>query len=178
VITLHLVRHAEAVDADPESGDAARPLTAKGAQQARTLATVFGLMGVRGALVCCSPRLRARQTAELLAPEGPEPTVVAELGAGDAAATAEALAAALAAADGALRGDEPSVVAVGHEPFLSELAAHLLAGATDALAIHVRKASVITLHGPLAAAGMTLAAFVPMRILRALLEAPRGGAPD
>jgi phosphohistidine phosphatase SixA len=86
---------------------------------------------------------------------------------------------AAAAGSGAARpaGERTVVVAVGHEPRLSELTSYLLTGRRDALAIAFRKASVATLQGRLAPGGMTLVAFAPMHVTRALLRDDADDAP-
>ena len=178
MITLHLVRHA---DAAPGADDAARPLTLRGVMEARTLARSLRLAGVPLDLVCSSPRRRALQTAALLWPEGPDPTVVDELGAGDVVATAAALGRACAAAATGSANGASVVAAVGHEPWLSQLTAYLLTGDPDQIAIRYRKATVATLEGRPAAGDMALVGLVPIYVARALLEAPAeadGGAPD
>jgi phosphohistidine phosphatase len=182
VITLHLVRHADAADIGPlHPDDASRPLTPKGVAQARLLARALRRAGTGIDLLCASPRRRALQTAELIAPDGPPPTPLDALATGSADDTARALAAAVsgaavsgaaAAGSGAARParERTVVVAVGHEPRLSELTSYLLTGRRDALAIAFRKASVATLQGRLAPGGMTLVAFAPMHVTRALLS--------
>jgi phosphohistidine phosphatase len=178
VITLHLVRHADAAPGDGRD-DAARPLTLRGVVESRTLARSLRLAGAPFDLVCSSPRRRALQTAALLWPEGPDPTVVEELGAGDVVATAAALARACDAA--AVRSAHRAnvIVAVGHEPWLSQLTAYLLTGDPGGIALRFRKATVATLEGRPAAGDMALVDLVPIHVARALLEAPaEGGAPD
>jgi phosphohistidine phosphatase len=158
--TLHLVRHADAEGAAPSGGDAARSLTPKGALQAAFLAGSFRRRGVRVERLCTSSKTRARETAALAFSDGPEPLVLEELAAGDTAATVRALREAAAGA--------ATVAAVGHEPWLSQLAATLLAGRADALHLAFRKATVATLEGPLEPGAMTLVEFTSLRLVRAL----------
>jgi phosphohistidine phosphatase len=150
-VTLHLVRHADAVDAAAGTSDAERPLSRRGLAQARALAVEFGRLGLRVERLATSPRLRARETAQLAFPSGPPATVVEALAAGDPEATLATLRAT----------GVGQVAAVGHEPFLSQLTAYLLTGRLDGVRVRVGKASVITLHGPLEAGRMTLVALRP-----------------
>ena len=111
---LFLVRHAHS---DPGDPDELRPLSARGHEQARELAE--RLAAVEPALVVTSPLLRARETASAIAK-----AAQAELRVDDRlapGATAEDVLAAIEGADG-------PVVAVGHQPDCSEIAAALGAG--------------------------------------------------
>ncbi len=104
---LILVRHAEA---EPGKPDELRPLTPSGHEAARLLGEL--LAERRPDAVVSSPLLRARLTAEAIAAAaGTEATVDQGLAPG---ATVASLRAALAD-----RGER--VVAVGHQPDLSEI---------------------------------------------------------
>ena len=106
---LILVRHAEAAPGEP---DELRPLTPAGRAQARALAERLP----RADAVLCSPLLRARETAAVLAaPAGLEPESDARLGPG---ANADDVRAAVAG-----RGE--TVVVVGHQPDCGLVAAEL-----------------------------------------------------
>ena len=59
---IWLLRHAEAEDGSP---DAARPLTKKGRGQARNAGLALKAVGVELELCLTSPKVRARETAEL-----------------------------------------------------------------------------------------------------------------
>lgn len=110
---LVIVRHAEAAPGEP---DDLRPLTAAGRAQARDLALRLEREGIRPDAVLCSPLLRARETARLLAGAGgldAEPDDRLAPG-----ATAETIRAASAG-----RGD--TVVVVGHQPDCGLVAAEL-----------------------------------------------------
>lgn len=63
---LYFLRHAHAVDGADESSDHARELTAEGVQAAETLAGLLERMKVRLDQIYSSPRVRARQTAEIV----------------------------------------------------------------------------------------------------------------
>ncbi len=75
---LWLLRHAEAADGSP---DADRPLTDLGIAQARAAGLALHRLGIPISLCLTSPKLRARQTAELACePLGVEISVAKELG--------------------------------------------------------------------------------------------------
>jgi phosphohistidine phosphatase SixA len=113
-VRLFLVRHAHS---DPGDPDSLRPLSERGQNQARELGE--RLTAAAPALVLASPLLRARETAAAIAKAtGAELRVDDRLAPG---ADADDL---LAALDGAA---DP-VVAVGHQPDCSEIAAALGAG--------------------------------------------------
>ena len=111
---LFLVRHAHS---DPGQPDELRPLSARGREQARELAE--RLTAVAPEVVLASPLLRARETAAAIAKAtGAEIRVDERLAPG---ASAEDVLA-------AIEGAGESVVAVGHQPDCSEIAAALGAG--------------------------------------------------
>jgi phosphohistidine phosphatase len=67
-LQLHLLRHADAGDPEAWTGDdAARPLSEKGVAQAERLATFLNGVRYRVDAVITSPKVRARQTAEIVA---------------------------------------------------------------------------------------------------------------
>ena len=110
---LYLVRHAEAAAGTP---DELRPLTPDGREQARALGADLRQAGVSPDAIVTSPLLRARETALLVGQElGIEMTVDARLSPG---ATADALSDAVA-------GRGQTVIAVGHQPDCSRIAAAL-----------------------------------------------------
>src|SRR5436305_10025483 len=75
---LWLLRHAEARDGRP---DDERPLTKAGEEQARAAGLAMARLGVTLDVCLTSPRLRARQTAELACdPLGVLVTIEARLG--------------------------------------------------------------------------------------------------
>ena len=108
---VFLVRHAETAAGSP---DDLRPLTPLGREQAKSLGARLRKEGVRPDVIVSSPLLRARETAAFLAVELEVETVSDEgLAPG---ATPETLAAAVA-------GRGKTVVAVGHQPDCSRIAA-------------------------------------------------------
>lgn len=111
---LILVRHAHA---DPGHPDELRPLNARGREEARALGE--RLAAASPGLVLTSPLLRARETAAAIAKAADAELRIDErLAPG---ATADDV---LAAVEGA----GATVVAVGHQPDCSEIAAALGAG--------------------------------------------------
>ena len=111
---LILVRHAHA---DPGHPDELRPLNARGREEARALGEC--LAAEKPDLVLASPLLRARETAAAIAKAADAELRIDErLAPG---ATADDV---LAAVEGA----GATVVAVGHQPDCSEIAAALGAG--------------------------------------------------
>ncbi len=156
-----LVRHATATDGAPPGGtDADRPLVAKGIAQARRLAEALDAWGLRPDRVLASPWLRAAESGELLRGEPAASLVLlGALAAPGAAAQSAAIAAALAPTDRV-------VVVVGHEPWMSELAAWSLTGRDDGLRIAYRKAAALVATGVPGPGGLMLEAFVPARLVR------------
>ncbi len=133
---LWLLRHAEARDGKP---DDERPLTEAGERQARAAGRALARLGVTIDACLTSPKLRARQTAELACePLGVEVTVEPRLGgepfdAGDMVAGL---------------GD---VLLVGHDPSFS-LTLHDLTGAQSRLSkgglAGIEKGELVTLLRP------------------------------
>ena len=111
---LYLVRHAEAAPGEP---DQLRPLTAGGREQARRLGERLREEGVAAEVVLTSPLLRARETGRLIARElGARVSISEELAPG---AEADGVARAVREAGG------ETVIAVGHQPDCSRIAAAL-----------------------------------------------------
>jgi phosphohistidine phosphatase len=116
---LHLLRHAHAGDPAGWTGpDAARPLSDKGRSQAERLGRFLADNDFQTDAVITSPKLRASQTAEIVAGHlGVGVTEDDRLAGGLDLATVEAL---LTAA-----GDPERPVLAGHDPDFSELVALL-----------------------------------------------------
>ena len=136
---LMLVRHADAGERDPAQwpDDTLRPLTEKGRKVQARVAKALGESGLIPELVLASPWLRAAQTAEIL---------VQGLGLA-APVPCPPLAndpdlAALDAMVGARKG-KAVVALVGHSPWLEELAALLLTGATNGMLVDFPKSGVL-----------------------------------
>jgi len=117
-LELYLLRHAHAGDAAKWTGpDSERPLSPKGRRQAARLGAFLAERGFAPDAIITSPKLRARQTAELFADAiGIAVSVDDRLGGpldfNDIGAIAE-------------RAGGNSIVLVGHDPDFSELCAAL-----------------------------------------------------
>jgi phosphohistidine phosphatase SixA len=121
--TLYLLRHAHAGNPDGWSGDDdLRPLSEKGRRQASRLGEVLARWCEAPDLLITSPRVRARETAVLVA-GGLHVEVVEDprLARSFDAAQAAEIAAEIAAAHGAAR---PCLV--GHDPDLSSVLGELI----------------------------------------------------
>ena len=139
---LYVLRHGEAAEhGDPKfKNDADRPLTAKGMQRTKALAHALRQMEISFDLICSSPLVRARETAEIverglrlngrieltgqLAPTGDMERLVEQL-------------------NGA-RPAPKTVLLVGHEPYLSSLISLLCAGGAN-LAMTLKKGGLCRL---------------------------------
>jgi phosphohistidine phosphatase len=153
---LYLLRHAHAGDPAKWHGDdAARPLSEKGRGQAERLGAFLAARGLQPGTIVTSPRLRALQTAQIVASAlDLEPMVDDRLGgplrlAGLSAVVADSGA--------------PGVVVVGHDPDFSDLAAQLI-GASE---LRLRKGAIANFDVdlPLTAAGATLRWLLPPDLL-------------
>jgi phosphohistidine phosphatase SixA len=113
-LRIHLVRHAHAGDPARWDGpDAARPLSRKGRRQATRLGALLATADIRPERIVSSPKVRARETAELLgAALGVTPTLDDRLAEDCDLDELKAVVADAATAD---------VMIVGHDPYLSEL---------------------------------------------------------
>jgi len=132
---LHLLRHAHAGDSTTWSGaDAERPLTRKGRDQAARLARFLATNGIRPDAIMSSPKVRAQQTAEIVA-TALDLTVRLDERLGDGYDLADLA-----------RIVEDSRVAapmlVGHDPDLS----FALAGLCAARGLTMRKGSLATIE--------------------------------
>jgi phosphohistidine phosphatase len=119
---LYFLRHGIAADVGPDgSGDAGRPLTAKGIAKLKEEARGLRRLGVRPDIVLTSPLVRARQTAEIVRHAlGLDSRVVDALAPGcDIARLRDLL--------GEYRSAE-RIMVVGHEPDFSELVGTLTGG--------------------------------------------------
>jgi phosphohistidine phosphatase len=114
---LYLVRHAEAAPGDP---DDLRPLTSAGRDQARSLGIQLRSEGVRAGVVLTSPLLRARETGALIARE-----LGADLAVEEALAPGAKPESVARIARGAAEEERSAVIAVGHQPDCSRIAAAL-----------------------------------------------------
>lgn len=119
-VSLHLLRHADAGDPGGWTGDdAARPLSEKGIRQAERLGAHLARAGFEPDLILTSPKLRATQTAKIVA-DALGKAVVIDDRLGDAL-DLETLAEVL--------GDHGSAgqpVLVGHDPDFSDLVTEIV----------------------------------------------------
>lgn len=166
---LYLLRHAKSSWDDPALADHERPLAPRGRRAAARIAEHLSSQGIRPALILCSSSRRTRETLEPVAAVLPDvPTQVeADLyGAGEGT---------LLERLHRLPGPADSVLLIGHNPGLQDLAL-ALAGGGDAetlarLRAKMPTAALATLSAPvtrwrdLTPGGAALAAFVVPREL-------------
>jgi len=155
---LHLLRHADAGDPEAWDGpDAARPLSKKGRAQSERLGSFLADIGFRPDALITSPKLRAAETATIVA--GHLDVVVIEDERLAGGLDLETIDAVLTDA-----GDPERVVLVGHDPDLSELLEQLC----DAPNAPMRKGALarIETDRPLQRLGGTLRWLIPPDALR------------
>ncbi|QBQ97160.1 phosphohistidine phosphatase SixA [Paraburkholderia pallida] len=129
-MNLILWRHAEAEDI--AASDLARQLTTRGRKQAQNVARWLRARLPDDAVILASPAARTIQTAEALTDQY---RVVRELAPN--ASVEDVL-----AAVGWPEGIAPTVLVVGHQPTLGEVAARLLSNEEDRRSWAVKKAGV------------------------------------
>lgn len=157
-IQLHLLRHAHAGDPMAWDGpDEARPLAPRGERQADRLARFLAGTGFRTDAIITSPKLRAAQTAEIVAQRLGVPVRIDERLAGGVG---------LSALEAILRdaGDPVAPVLVGHDPDFSDLVVKLCGG----LGVPMRKGAFarIDAERPLEPGRATLRWLVPPDLLK------------
>ena len=122
---IYLLRHAEAEDQRPGSGDEGRALTKKGFQQAQRAGVWLQAQGVEVEAIISSPLLRAVQTAQPVA-EALGKAVVTDQRVAGLRLTAEAV------RDLAREYEVgESLLLVGHEPDMSDLIRELTRGQVE-----------------------------------------------
>ena len=134
---LYLIRHGEAA---PEEVDPNRPLTPKGRRQAERVASFLRPLGISVSAVWHSGKLRAAQTAEILASGVNSTSGVLErkgLGPMD---PVDPVREAVEKADGDL-------MVVGHLPLLEKLASSLVLGSEDRDLATFLEVSAVCLEG-------------------------------
>lgn len=133
---LFLVQHGEA---KPETEDPERPLTEQGTAATERVAAWASQIKVRVSQIRHSGKLRAQQTADILAKQlNPEHGViaVARLKPNDDVSTlAESL-----------DDESESVMLVGHLPFLNRLVSLLVTGNSDAALVQFRNSGIVCLR--------------------------------
>lgn len=133
-VELYLLRHADAGDPTIFRGDdAQRPLSDKGRRQASSIGRFLSRRGFRPDVIVSSPKMRARQTAQLVAAALDTPVSLDDrlVGSSDLEVLSEVVAGA------AVR----RVLLVGHDPEFSEIAAEL----SGAQRLPLKKASLVRL---------------------------------
>ncbi|MEP6894232.1 MAG: phosphohistidine phosphatase SixA [Chloroflexota bacterium] len=138
---IYLIRHSNAVDPGTPGyeDDSTRPLTEKGHDKMKTIASALKALNIKPDLIVSSPYVRARQTAEILAkvlkykqelafsdtlvPMGNADNIIGEINE---------------------KYSVDELVLVGHEPCLSGLIGALTAGNPD-LAFNLKKGGVCCL---------------------------------
>jgi phosphohistidine phosphatase len=121
--TVFLLRHAKSAWSDPTLTDIERPLAPRGERAAEKIAGYVRNKKIRPALVLCSPSVRTRRTLETIEPSLGKSCTVEFAPALYAASRLELLRQLQA-----LHDSVASVMLIGHNPGLHELA---LALATD-----------------------------------------------
>jgi phosphohistidine phosphatase len=156
-LQLHFLRHADAGDPEAWAGpDAARPLSAKGELQAERLGSFLAEIGFRPDAVISSPKIRALQTAEIVAAAiGAAVREDDRLADGFDPATVDEI---LAAA-----GHPRRPVLVGHDPDFS----HVLGWLASAAGLTMKKGAFarVDVRGPVADGRGTLRWLVPPDLL-------------
>jgi phosphohistidine phosphatase len=158
VIELHFLRHAHAGDPEAWTGpDETRPLSDKGEKQAERLGTFLAGVGFKPDVIVSSPKLRAAQTAEIVAKH-----LGIQISFDDRLAGAfevEILETLLRDA-----GDPVRPVVVGHDPDFSDVLAEL----TGASQLPMPKGALarVDIERPLRAGGGTLHWLVPPDLLK------------
>ncbi|MFN7990834.1 MAG: phosphohistidine phosphatase SixA [Candidatus Micrarchaeia archaeon] len=129
---IYLVQHGETDDSDP-----ARPLSAKGKEEAERVAKALGTVGLRAKTIMHSGKLRARQTAEIFSASFGQSAVMEMpgLAPNDEPGIAKAF----------IEKAEEPLMLVGHMPHLSKLASLLVTGKQDQEIIRFRMGGVVCL---------------------------------
>jgi phosphohistidine phosphatase len=158
VTELYLLRHAHAGDPGAWDGpDDRRPLSDKGQRQAERLGRFLVAVGFRPDDIITSPKVRAAQTAEIVAGQL-EMKVATDERLGGQLGMAEL--------EGVIHdaGDPERVMVVGHDPDFSDLLA-LLCGAS---AVPMRKGALarVDLRRPVEVGSGTLRWLVPPDLLK------------
>jgi phosphohistidine phosphatase len=161
---LILLRHGPAGRRDAERwpDDGLRPLTSRGIKRSRDAARGLARVEPGIGLIVSSPLARALQTARVFA-RALDVTVVEELDALRPGGSREAILEFLAAHTG-----DRSVMLVGHEPDLGELAGALLFGPPSPLAMKKAGACAIAFEAEPRIGAGSLHWFLPAKMLARL----------
>jgi phosphohistidine phosphatase len=144
---VHFIRHAQAIERSNELPDEYRSLTCRGRKRFRQVAAGLKKMGIDPDFIITSPKVRAVQTAEILAETlrfSGEVQVSADLATGpDIAALRNIL---------ETRKTASEIAVVGHEPGLGETVGALLKLSTPC---NLTKGSAVTLDLSIRQSGIT-----------------------
>jgi phosphohistidine phosphatase len=119
---LYLLRHAKSSWSDPSLADEERPLAPRGRRAAKKLAKELRRRQIRPTLVLCSSSRRTQETLELIGPALGDPAVEVEQGLYGAGSDG------LLARLRAVSDSVGSVLVIGHNPGLQDLALRLAPG--------------------------------------------------
>ena len=145
---LYLIQHGEAVAKEVHPD---RPLTDSGRDDVRLVGAVLAGAGVRISRVINSGKVRARQTAEILASAIAPGIAVEDVASGLAPNDSTDW---LAEAVDRWTGD---TMAVGHLPFMGRMVSRLVAGSEAGGIVDFRPGSVVCVEREQAGAGWTIA---------------------
>jgi phosphohistidine phosphatase len=127
---LYLLRHAKSSWDDPTLADDARPLAPRGRRAAKVMAKHLRRRGIAPELVLCSPSRRTRQTLTRIAPslgKGVDVEIEPELYAASATTLLELLR--------EVPEEVESVMLIGHNPGIQELALSLASGGSESIRV-------------------------------------------
>jgi phosphohistidine phosphatase len=124
--TVFLFRHAKSGWSDPTLADIDRPLAPRGERAAKNIARYVRRKRIRPTLVLCSPSVRTRRTLEAIEPSLGKSCTVELVPALYAGSHQELLRQLQALPDAVA-----SVMLIGHNPGLQELALALATGGAD-----------------------------------------------
>jgi phosphohistidine phosphatase len=127
---LFLLRHAKSSWDDPGLADHERPLAPRGRRAAKVMAKHLERKGIAPELVLCSPATRTRQTLTRLAPglgKNPDVQIEPELYAASAPVLLEVL--------HEVPDEIESVMLIGHNPGIQDLALSLARGGPEVVRV-------------------------------------------
>ncbi|MEX2253741.1 MAG: histidine phosphatase family protein [Thermoleophilaceae bacterium] len=119
---LYLLRHAKSSWSDPSLADEERPLAPRGRKAAKKMAKELRRREIRPKLVLCSSSRRTQETLELIGSSLGDPTIEVEVGLYGAGSDG------LLARMRAVSDTVGSVLVIGHNPGLQDLALRLAPG--------------------------------------------------
>jgi phosphohistidine phosphatase len=111
---LYLLRHAKSSWKQPELADHERPLAGRGKRAAKAMASYLAEHDIAPELVLCSTSVRTRATLERIGLDDPNVSFERELYGASAGELAERVR--------AVRDDVSTVMLIGHNPALEQLA--------------------------------------------------------